>query len=58
MTHAVTIYSLDHLGLVAGTIDDLGLVSLIDSLIPQDLEQCQVSVGVCQGDDSERFGIC
>lgn len=40
-------YSLDHLGLIAGMVDELGLVSLTDSLIKQDHQQRQVSVGQC-----------
>ncbi|MCP4492525.1 MAG: IS1634 family transposase [Gammaproteobacteria bacterium] len=36
---------LNHLGLVAGMYDELGLGELIDSLIPQDEEQRTVSVG-------------
>ncbi|WP_339137415.1 MAG: IS1634 family transposase [Candidatus Electrothrix sp. GW3-4] len=36
---------LNHLGLVAGTYDELGLGELIDSLIPQDKEKRVVSVG-------------
>jgi len=37
--------ALDHLGLVSGMVDELGLVGLIDSLIVQDHEQRHVSVG-------------
>jgi len=41
--------SLDHLGVVAGMIDELGLVETIDSLIPQDADMRFVSVGqVCK----------
>ena len=36
---------LNHLGLVTGMYDELGLGELIDSLIPQDEEQRTVSVG-------------
>ena len=36
---------LNHLGLIAGMYDELGLGELIDSLIPQDEEQRTVSVG-------------
>jgi hypothetical protein len=39
-------YALDHHGLVAGMVDELGLVGKIDAMIPQDLGQRQVSVGV------------
>jgi transposase len=40
-------YNLDHLGLIAGMVDELGLPELIDTLIKQDHEQRQVSVGLC-----------
>ncbi len=40
-------YNLDHLGLIASMVDELGLVSLIDTLIIQDHQQRQVSVGQC-----------
>ena len=40
-------YNLDHLGLIAGMVDELGLAELIDTVIKQDHEQRQVSVGVC-----------
>ncbi len=36
---------LEHLGLVAGMCDELGLVDLIDQLIPQDEEKPIVSLG-------------
>ena len=39
-------YTLDHHGLVAGMVDELGLVEKIDAMIPQDLEQRNVSVGM------------
>jgi len=39
--------NLDHLGIVAGMIDELGLPELIDTVIKQDHEQRQVSVGLC-----------
>lgn len=39
--------NLDHLGLVAGMIDELGLPELIDTVIKQDHVQRQVSVGLC-----------
>ncbi|MCX7113418.1 MAG: DUF4277 domain-containing protein [Proteobacteria bacterium] len=32
-------YTLDHHGLVAGMVDELGLVEKIDAIIPQDLQQ-------------------
>ena len=38
-------HNLDHLGLVAALYDELGIGTLIDSLIPQDLEQRHVSIG-------------
>ena len=37
--------NLDHFGLVAGMIDELGLVELIDTVVKQDHEQRNVSVG-------------
>lgn len=37
--------SLDHLGLVAGMYDELGIGELIDELIPQDTEKRTVSLG-------------
>src|SRR5512139_1055440 len=37
--------TLDHHGLVAGMVDELGLVGKIDTLILQDLDQRRVSVG-------------
>ena len=40
-------YNLDHLGLIAGMVDELGLEELIDTLIPQDQEQRRVCVGKC-----------
>lgn len=43
-TYAVK--DMDHLGLVAGMVDELGLVELIDTLIPQDHEQRHVSIGL------------
>jgi len=39
-------HTLDHHGLVAGMVDELGLVEKIDAMIPQDLGQRQVSVGM------------
>jgi len=40
-------YNLDHLGLVAGMVDELGIPQLIDTLIIQDQQQRHVSVGQC-----------
>ena len=40
------VQDLDHLGLVAGMVDELGLVELIDRLVPQDHGQRKLSVGV------------
>lgn len=37
--------TIEHLGLVAGMCDELGICELIDQLIPQDTEQRQVSIG-------------
>jgi len=39
------IKNLDHLGLIAEQFDDLGLVELIDSMVPQDKEKRTVSLG-------------
>ena len=39
------IKNLDHLGLIAAQFDDLGLVELIDSMVPQDKEKRTVSLG-------------
>ena len=38
-------YNLNHLGLVAFITDELGIGSLLDKIIPQDLGQRNVSVG-------------
>jgi transposase len=37
--------TLEHLGLVAGMFDELGIGELVDELVPQDLSQRNVSVG-------------
>ncbi len=37
--------TLEHLGLVAGMFDELGVGELVDELVPQDLSQRKVSVG-------------
>lgn len=37
--------TIEHLGLVAGMYDELGVGELIDELIPQDFEQRQVTIG-------------
>lgn len=37
--------TLEHLGLVAGMFDELGIGDLVDELLPQDLSQRNVSVG-------------
>jgi transposase len=37
--------TIEHLGLVAGMYDELGVGELIDQLIPQDFEQRQVTIG-------------
>ena len=39
------IKNLDHLGLISAQFDDLGLVELIDSMVPQDKEKRTVSLG-------------
>lgn len=38
-------YNLDHFGMVAGMVDELGIVETIDTLIVQDFDQRLVSVG-------------
>ena len=43
--HHYSSKQLDHLGLVAGMCDELGIVDLIDRLIPQDKEKRTVSIG-------------
>ena len=40
-----TSQNLDHLGLVAGLYDELAIGKLLDTLIPQDFEQRDVSIG-------------
>src|SRR5215210_1558071 len=37
--------TLEHLGLVAGMFDELGIGDLVDEMVPQDLSQRKVSVG-------------
>jgi Domain of unknown function (DUF4277) len=37
--------TLEHLGLVAGIFDELGIGDLVDELVPQDLSQRKLSVG-------------
>src|SRR3954454_19393938 len=37
--------TLEHLGLVAGMFDELGIGEVVDELVPQDLSQRKVSVG-------------
>jgi Domain of unknown function (DUF4277) len=37
--------TLEHLGLVAGIFDELGIGDLVDELVPQDFSQRKVSVG-------------
>jgi transposase len=37
--------TLEHLGLVAGIFDELGIGDLVDELLPQDFSQRNVSVG-------------
>ena len=38
---------MDHLGLIAGMVDELGFPELIDTVVKQDHKQRQVSVGTC-----------
>ncbi len=42
-----TSYNLNHLGLIAGMVDELGLTELIVTVVEQDHEQRQVPVGLC-----------
>ncbi len=37
--------TLEHLGLVAGMFDELGIGDLVDEMVPQDLSQRKVSIG-------------
>lgn len=37
--------TIEHLGLVAGMVDELGIPKVIDSLMPQDTEQRHVTIG-------------
>ena len=37
--------TIEHLGLVAGMVDEVGISDMIDQLVRQDTEQHQVSVG-------------
>lgn len=46
VTDKYAVKDLDHLGLVAGMVDELKIVETIDAIIPQDLEQRHVSVGL------------
>jgi transposase len=46
MNDVIVSKELNHLGLVAGMIDQLGIVEGIDSRIPQDLRDRHISVGV------------
>ena len=41
-----TTATLEHLGLVSAIIDELGIVTTVDSLIKQDLSQRNVSIGI------------
>jgi transposase len=45
MTTKPTTQILDHLGLVAGMFDELGIAEVIDQYIPQDHEKRHISVG-------------
>jgi len=42
-----TSYNLDHLGLIAGKVDEPDLPELIDTVVEQDHEQRQFPVGLC-----------
>ena len=41
-----SVESINHLGLVAAMVDELGLVECIDQMMPQDLNQRTVSIGL------------
>jgi len=45
-TTPYVVQDMDHLGLMAGMVDELGLVERIDGLIPQDFEQRNLSIGL------------
>ena len=48
----IQVMNLDHLGLVAGIIDEIGLVEQIDQLLGQDRRE-KISAGLCrQSNDS------
>jgi len=47
MENSYSSYNLDHLGLISGMVDELGLESLVDTLVPQDQHYRYVSVGKC-----------
>jgi Domain of unknown function (DUF4277) len=40
MTVDLEVETLDHLGLIAGVIDELGLVELTDGLLPEHAQNC------------------
>jgi hypothetical protein len=40
MTAELEVETLDHLGLIAGVIDELGLVELTDKLLPEHALSC------------------
>ena len=44
-----SVESMNHLGLVAAMVDELGLVECIDQMMPQDLNQRTVSIGLVLG---------
>lgn len=46
LANPYNVQDMDHLGLVAGMVDELGIVERIDSLIEQDLEQRHLSIGL------------
>jgi len=37
--------NLDHLGLIAGMVDELGIVDVIDNVLEQDLKKRHLSIG-------------
>ena len=54
----ITTKNIDHLGIVSGVCDDIGLVKLIDELTESDAQR-KVSVGTAgQGDGTKWVGLC
>ena len=53
----IEVEDLDHLGLVAGMIDELGIVKVIDRLIPKDKNKGAI-LSFGELTKVKRFGIC